>query len=79
MEGPMRATWYVLDDGAFVDPNEVAPDDAGVLRHKSGIAVAIGPYGPRSRGVDLSEVAKAAPSAADRQMKAAGGARYKTR
>lgn len=75
----MRETWYVLDDDSVADPKEVAPDESGALRHRDGRAVAIGPYGPRSRGVDLSEVAKAAPSAADRQMKPAGGARYKTR
>ncbi|WP_257721968.1 hypothetical protein [Bradyrhizobium sp. CCGE-LA001] len=23
----MRETWYVLEDGRVVDPNEVAPDD----------------------------------------------------
>lgn len=51
----MRETWYILDDGTSVDPNEVAPDNAGVLMHKSGIAVAVGPHGPRSRGVDPDE------------------------
>lgn len=49
----MRETWYVLEDDTAADPNEVAPDDAGVLRHKGGLAVAIGPNGPRSRGVDV--------------------------
>lgn len=72
----MRETWYVLENGTAVDPNEVAPDGAGVLRHSSGQAVAVGPHGPRSRSVEVPE---AAPPAADRQMKPAAGARYKTR
>ena len=48
-----RETWYVLEDGSFADPREVAPDAGGVLRHKSGAAVALGPHGPRSSGVDV--------------------------
>lgn len=52
----MRETWYVLEDGKVADPNEIAPDEGGVLRHKDGVAVAIGPYGPKSTGVDLDEV-----------------------
>lgn len=73
----MRETWYVLEDDSAADPNEVAPDEAGVLRHKDGRAVAMGPYGPRSRGVDVPE--RAAPPSADRQMKPAAAGRYKTR
>lgn len=46
------ATWYVLENGVAADPDEVAPDAAGVLKHKSGVAVAMGPHGPKSRGVD---------------------------
>lgn len=49
----MRETWYVLEDDTVADPREVAPDDGGVLRHKGGQAVAMGPHGPRSRGVDV--------------------------
>ncbi len=75
----MRATWYVLEDGSAVDPSEVAPDEAGVLRHSGGQAVAMGPYGPRSRSVDLPEVAKAAPPARDREMNPAPSGKYKTR
>jgi hypothetical protein len=57
----MTETWYVLENGESGDPREVAPDKGGVLRHSNGMAVAIGPYGPRSRGVDAdSERAKAA-------------------
>lgn len=49
-------TWYILEDGAFADPDEVAPGDDGVLRHSSGIAVAYGPHGPRSRGMSAEEI-----------------------
>lgn len=49
----MRETWYVLEDGTVGDPREVVADEAGVLRHKDGKAVAYGPHGPRSRGVDV--------------------------
>jgi len=88
----MHAVWYVLEDGAAADPNEVTPDAHGVLRHASGVAVAYGPHGPRSRGVDLDDVAAgrikvAAPAAAekptkparDRQMKPKPGVAYETR
>lgn len=36
----VHETWYILADGTQADPNDVAPDDKGVLRHKSGLAVA---------------------------------------
>lgn len=56
----MRETWYVLEDGRAADPLEVDMID-GVLTHSSGVAVAIGPHGPKSRGVDVeAERAKAA-------------------
>lgn len=49
----MQETWYVLEDGSSADPKDVAPDAAGVLRHKSGMAVAMrSPGVPSSRGVD---------------------------
>lgn len=51
----MQETWYVLEDGTFADPNEVAPDDAGTLRHKDGLAVAMRGQVPHSRGVDPEE------------------------
>ena len=58
----MRETWYVLEDGSVVDPNEVAPDDKGVLRHSNGGAVAMRGQTPSSRGVDAAvERAKANP------------------
>jgi len=62
----MQETWYVLEDGRAADPSEVAPDEAGALRHVSGVAVAMrAPGVPRSRGVDAAEErAKAAASAA---------------
>ena len=90
----MYATWYVLDDGSVADPNEVAPDDSGVLRHRNGVAVAMGLYGARSRGVNLDDPTaggvtvaavrapqkKAAPPQRDRQMKAGdAGPTYETR
>jgi hypothetical protein len=50
----MRATWYVLEDGSVVDPNDCSPDDKGVLRHKDGVAVAKRGDAYSSRGVDLS-------------------------
>lgn len=51
----MRETWYVLEDGSAVDPREVAPDKAGVMRHKNGIAVAMRGQALSSRGVDPDE------------------------
>ena len=52
----MRATWYVMDDGDPGDPAMIAPDADGVLRHEDGRAVAYGPHGPKSTGVDLDAV-----------------------
>jgi 4'-phosphopantetheinyl transferase EntD len=73
----MRETWYVLEDGTPADPNEVAPDDKGVLRHKGGRAVAIGPHGPRSTGIEVEEM-RAKPKI--REIKAEDAPRtYKTR
>jgi hypothetical protein len=70
-ESPMRATWYVLEDGNVVDPNECAPDEAGNLRHKDGVAVARRGDVYSSRSVELP---------ADREMKpAASSRRYRTR
>lgn len=55
----MRATWYVLEDGTAVDPNEVVDLD-GVLTHKGGAPVALrGPGWPKSTGVDVDEAGKA--------------------
>jgi hypothetical protein len=85
----MRATWYILEDGRTVDPNDCAPDDAGNLRHKDGVAVAkktADAYA--SRGVDLDKVGARdmavagtdEPAADNREIKAAtGGKGYRTR
>jgi hypothetical protein len=51
----MRETWYVLEDGAVVDPADVAPDQTGRLIHKSGVAVAMRGPVPHSRSVDPNE------------------------
>lgn len=72
-------TFYVLEDGSKADPNDVAPDDKGALRHKSGVAVAMRGSVPRTSGVG-PEPAKTAPAAKDREMKAADdGKGYRTR
>lgn len=64
----MRATWYVLESGKTVDPNECAPDDAGVMRHASGVAVAKRGDALSSCGVDL-EAAQAEAEAPKRGYK----------
>jgi hypothetical protein len=48
-------TWYVLEDGAVADPRDVSPDAGGVLRHKSGVAVAMRGDVPSSRSVDPNQ------------------------
>jgi len=70
----MRETWYVLESGQVVDPNEVAPDAAGLLRHKSG-PVAYRNGVPSSCGVDAA--AERAKAGDVKPMAKAGG--YKTR
>lgn len=77
----MPETWYILDDGTPGDPAEVGHDATGALRHASGKAVAMGPHGPRSRGMSDDEIAaaRAAPKADDREMKPKRGGRYETR
>lgn len=78
----MRATWYVLEGGAPADPAECAPDDKGVLRHKSGKAVAMRGDAYSSTGVDLEEVKKAAEPkdpVASRVTKPAPSKSFKTR
>lgn len=56
-------TWYVLADGRVVDPRFVVTDERGLLRHQDGVAVAVGPHGPRSRGVDVAALAREAAAA----------------
>lgn len=51
----MRETWYKLEDGSVVDPNEVAPDKRGRLRHKDGRAVAMRGQVPSTYSVDPGE------------------------
>lgn len=67
----MQDTWYILEDGTSADPNEVAPDENGILRHRDGLAVAIGTHGNyRSRGVDPEEErAKAKKAQSKKDMK----------
>lgn len=81
-------TWYVMADGTYCDPREVACGADGLLRHKDGRAVAYAPHGPRSRSVDPDrERAKRAlvadesdkMASDDREMKPAGGKAYRTR
>ncbi len=84
----MRATWFVLEDGSVVDPNDCMPDDSGALRHKGGVPVARRGDAYSSRGVDLREMqpkpAKAPKVKAtekDRQITASsdGAKTYETR
>lgn len=51
----MRETWYVLEDGSAVDPNECAPDESGALVHSGGVPVAMRGDTPHSRGVDVDD------------------------
>jgi len=67
----MRETWYVMDDGSAVDPNDVAPDKHGILRHGDGRSVAVGPHGLRSRSMSETEMREARASAA--AQKPSGG------
>ncbi len=53
----MRATWYVLEDGTYVDPSECSRKD-GLLTHKNGPVAMRRPGLPRSTGVDLDEAGK---------------------
>jgi hypothetical protein len=63
----VHATWYRLEDGTQADPDEVSPDEKGVLRHKSGVAVA-----KRDNGAPLTAGARDKRAAAQsRDMTAA--------
>lgn len=55
----MRETWYLLEDGTVADPNDVAPDEQGALRHKTGVAVAMRGAVPHTTGVDDAEAERA--------------------
>lgn len=67
----MRETWYVLEDGSFADPAECALDDAGVMRHKSGAAVATRGDVLSSRGMDPHEIEAARAASASPAQKMA--------
>lgn len=75
----VHQTWYRLADGTQADPNDVALDEKGVLRHKNGVPVAMRENGsPMTCGARDAE--EKAPPAKDRELKAAGdGKKYKTR
>lgn len=75
----MHTTWYVLETGMPADPDEVSTDGAGLLRHKDGVAVAIGPHGPRSRGMSKADIdaARAASTPKPRQAAPAKGREMK--
>lgn len=76
----MYETWYVLESGDAVHPDEVAPGDDGVLRHTSGVAVAMRGQVPHSTGVDTSKrKAKAEEPEAAKAVEPAQAKRYKTR
>lgn len=53
----MHDTWYILENGNPANPDECAPDDDGVLRHKSGAAVATRGGAYASRGMSPEEIA----------------------
>jgi hypothetical protein len=60
----VHLTWYRLVDGTQADPNDCAPGDDGVLRHKSGLAVATHADGtPQSVGREAADNAAVAPQA----------------
>jgi hypothetical protein len=63
----VHLTWYLLEDGTHADPNDVAPDKAGVLRHKNGLAVglhadgtpmSVGKGAVENKNVEAAEAAK---------------------
>lgn len=62
----MRETWYVLEDGRSVDPNECSHGNGGVLVHSSGVAVAMRAHDvPSSRSVDPDQERANALAAAE--------------
>lgn len=71
----MHDTWYVLEDGRPANPDECAPDNDGVLRHKSGVAVATRGGTYSSRGMSAEDIA-----ATEKDLKPEAPKRgYKTR
>lgn len=81
----VHTTWYRLVDGTQANPNDVVRDEQGVLRHKSGVAVALRDSGvPRTSAARQAEVVKPSaretPPVDDREMKPASSGRgYRTR
>lgn len=70
----MQEVWFDLEDGRVVDPNECAPDEAGVLMHSSGVAVKMrAPGVPWSRGVSDADARRADASAPASDSKPKGG------
>lgn len=64
-------TWYILSDGSFADPSDVAPDESGALRDKSGVAVALHASGvPKSRGMSDMDIENTLKARADAAAKA---------
>lgn len=57
----MHSTWYVLENGAAVDPDEVSPDGNGRLKHRDGY-VAMRGSAYASRGVTAQDRAKVSRS-----------------
>ncbi len=51
MNRPDVDTWYVLADGTKAHPADVSADEAGVLKHSSGVPVAL-----RENGLPLSSL-----------------------
>lgn len=64
-------TWYVLEDGTPVAPEDVAPDEKGQLVTKDGRAVARRPgvnaYSTRSLDPDAERAAQRERAAAERE------------
>jgi len=52
----MAETWYILTNGAFVHPDEVAPDDSGALVHSSGVHVAMRGNVPSTRSMYPADI-----------------------
>ncbi len=71
--GHVHTTWYRLVDGTQADPNDVSPDDNGVLRSKSGVAVVMRDGGvPRTSATrDKQPASASSRSPSSRNMTAA--------
>lgn len=65
----MRETWYVLETGIAADPNACAPDEYGVLRHVSGVPVAMRGQAYSSQGIDDADSERARIAATNETAK----------